>query len=113
MTEKQIQNAILRVFGTDPQLRLWRANVGVARIGRRIVRFGIPGQADLTGILPGGLRLEIEVKSANGRQSTEQHAFQRMIERFGGLYILARSVEDVQLALDGRRNESETRYDRK
>jgi len=113
MTEKQIQNAILRAFGTDPQLRLWRANVGVARMGHRVVRFGVPGQADLTGILPGGLRLEIEVKSANGRQSTEQRAFQRMIERFGGLYILARSVEDVRRALEGRIDESETPHDRK
>jgi len=102
MTEKQIQNAILRAFGTDPRLRLWRANVGVARIGRRVIRFGVPGQADLTGILPGGLRLEIEVKSATGRQSAEQKAFQRLIEQFGGLYVLARSVTDVRYALEGR-----------
>lgn len=86
-------------------MRLWRANVGVARIGGprsaggRIVRFGLPGQADLTGILPGGVRLEIEAKGAAGRQTEEQHAFQRMIERFGGVYVLARSVEDVWQAI--------------
>ena len=100
MTEKQVQNAILRAFGTIPQLRLRRANVGVARIGRRVIRFGVPGQADLTGILPGGLRLEVEVKSARGRQSTEQRTYQRMIERFGGVYVLARSAEDVRAALE-------------
>lgn len=99
MTEKQIQNAILRTFGTIPQLRIWRANVGVACIGTRVVRFGIPGQADLTGVLPDGRRLEIEVKSLNGRQSREQAGFQRMIERFSGLYILARSTDDVRRAL--------------
>jgi len=99
MTEKEIQNAILRTFGTLPHLRLWRANVGVARIGPRVVRFGIPGQADLTGILPDGRRLEIEVKSPTGRQSPDQQAFQRIIERFNGLYILARSVEDVHRQL--------------
>ncbi len=99
MTEKQIQNAILRAFGTLPALRMWRSNVGVARIGRRVVRFGIPGQADLTGILPGGRRLEVEVKSPHGRQSPQQRAFQRMIERFGGLYVLARSPDDVRDAL--------------
>ena len=65
--------------------------MGVARIGGprstggRIVRFGLPGQADLTGILTGGLRLEIEVKGPEGRQTEEQRAFQRMIERFGGV----------------------------
>ena len=100
MSEKQVQNAILRAFGTIPQLRLWRANVGVARLGRRMVRFGVPGQADLTGILPGGLRLEVEVKSLGGRQSPQQQAYQRMIQRFGGIYVLARSVEDVGRALE-------------
>lgn len=97
--EREIQNAILRAFATRPDLRLWRANVGVARAGRRLVRFGVPGQADLTGILPGGLRLEIEVKSAGGRQSPEQRDYQRLIERFGGVYVLARCVDDVARAL--------------
>jgi hypothetical protein len=101
MTERQLQQAILRVFGTRADLRLWRANVGVARIGRRVVRFGVPGQADITGILPNGRRLEIEVKAPDGRQSEDQRNFQRMIERFGGLYVLARSVEDVAKAICG------------
>ncbi len=95
MTEKAIQNDILRAFGTLPALRLWRANVGAARIGTRTIRFGIPGQADLTGILPDGRRLEIEVKSPTGRQTPQQRSFQTMIERFNGVYILATSVEEV------------------
>lgn len=105
MNEKCIQNAILREFGTRADCRLWRANVGAARIGGprraggRVVRFGLPGQADLTGILPGGVRLEIEVKGPDGRQTEEQRAFQRMIERFGGVYVLARSVDDVSQAI--------------
>lgn len=102
MTEKQLQNAILRAFGTLPVLRLWRANVGVARLGRRVVRFGIPGQGDLTGILPDGRRLEIEVKTVAGRQSPAQRRFQEMMERFHGVYILARSIEDVRRELAAR-----------
>ena len=98
--EKQIQNDILRAFGTLPQLRIWRANVGVARIDGRIVRFGVPGQADLTGILPDGRRLEIEVKSATGRQTPDQQAFGRMIERFNGVYILARCPDDIRRRLE-------------
>lgn len=101
MTEKQLQNAILREFGTRSDMRLWRANTGAAQIGRRFIRFGVPGQADLTGILPGGRRLEIEVKSESGRQTPDQRNFQAMIERFGGLYVLARSVDDVQRAIEG------------
>jgi len=99
MSEKHLQNAILRAFGTLPGLRLWRANVGVARMGHRWVRFGIRGQADLTGIVPDGRRLEIEVKTSTGRQTAEQRSFQNMIERFHGIYILARSVDDVRREL--------------
>ncbi len=102
MTEKELQSAILRAFGTLPVLRLWRANVGVARLGRRVVRFGIPGQGDLTGILPDGRRLEIEVKTVAGRQSPAQRRFQEMMERFHGVYILARSIEDVRRELAAR-----------
>ena len=97
--EKQVQNGILRTFATRPDMRLWRANTGVARHGRRVARFGVPGQADLTGILPGGVRLEIEVKSANCRQSAAQRDYQVMIERFGGVYVLAWSVDDVWNAI--------------
>ena len=99
MKEKRLQNEILRAFGTKRWMRLWRANTGVAQIGSRVVRFGVPGQADLTGILPGGVRLEVEVKSDRGRQTEDQRNFQRMIERFGGVYVLARSVDDVERAL--------------
>lgn len=106
--EKYIQNEILRTFGTNPKIRLWRANVGASTFlgpnGKQRVQFGVPGQADLTGIIPHpetghGVRLEIEVKSAVGRQRPEQANYQKMIEKFGGVYILARSVEDVFKAL--------------
>jgi len=99
VTERQVLNAILRKFGTRPDMRLWRANAGAARIGRRFIRFGVPGQADLSGILRDGRRLEIEVKSPTGRQTPDQRAFQALIERFGGVYVLARAVEDVCRAI--------------
>jgi hypothetical protein len=99
MRESQIQCEILRAFGLKRWMRLWRANVLAARMGDRFVRAGVAGQADLTGILPDGRRVEIEVKSERGRQTKDQRNFQRMIERFGGVYVLARSVEDVAHAL--------------
>lgn len=102
--EKIIQNDILREFGTRPDIRLWRMNAGVSkyrdRTGKiRQVQFGVPGQADLTGILPDGRRLEIEVKGPTGEQSKAQIDYQRIIERFNGVYILARSCDDVDRAL--------------
>lgn len=98
--EAFIQFEILKAWGASPLLRLWRQNTGVAKMGDRSVRFGIPGQGDLSGlILPNGRRLEIEVKSETGRQTEEQKRFERMITAFGGLYILARSVAEVDQAL--------------
>ena len=83
--------------------RMRRANTGMARLGNRAVQFGERGQADLTGLLCDGRRLEVEVKSPGGRQSAAQIAFQREIERFGGVYILAfdvdRALEAVRRAV--------------
>ena len=128
MTERDIQTSILRTFATRDDMRLWRASTGVAvplaavRAAATALRrgniqaalrmldqapalhFGVNGQADLSGIIGGdnpnrGRRLEIEVKKPDGRQSEEQRNYQQMIERFGGLYVLARSTDDVQRAL--------------
>jgi len=83
-------------------MRIWRQNTGKAPSwdGLRVITFGVKGGADISGLLRGGRRLEIEVKKPGGRQSEEQKAFQRMIEGLGGLYILAFSVDDVREALE-------------
>jgi hypothetical protein len=97
--EKPVQNAILRWFSTQRAVRVWRQNTGVASYGagphRRTVAYGVPGAADITGILPDGRRLEVEVKSPTGTQSDAQRAFGAMITKHQGVYILARSVDDV------------------
>lgn len=101
MSESDLVASILLTFGARPNLRIWRANVLVAKDqSGRLVRAGIKGQADISGILaPAGRRVEIECKSATGRQSPEQKRWQAMIESLGGIYVLARSVEDVERAL--------------
>ena len=97
MSEREIQRAILLRYGTDPRMRIWRNSAGYDE-GHH-VKYGLPGSADILGILKGGRFLAIEVKAEKGSQSEQQVAFQWMVERFGGLYILARSVDDVELAL--------------
>lgn len=57
------------------------------------------GVADLTAIKDGRV-VWIEVKKPGGRQSREQEKFQREIEAHGGVYIVARSVEDVEEAIE-------------
>lgn len=101
-SEALIQQRILLALGAHPACRIWRMNTGALPDPRtgRIIRFGIPGLADILGMLrPSGRFLAIEVKSATGRQSTQQQAFQRMVESCGGLYVLARSVDDAVQAV--------------
>lgn len=97
MKEHEIQQRILLAIGARPDLRVWRNNSGAVKNDRgQLIRFGCPGSADILGIMaPDGRFLAIEVKSDTGRQSDQQRHFQAMVENHGGLYILARSVDDV------------------
>lgn len=102
-TESAIMREIHAAIGGRPDVRLWRRNVGVATpLGsRRAIRFGLPGQADLEGIVgPEGWHLEIEVKSPTGRLSEEQRRWGEMTIALGGIWICARSVKEAVEALD-------------
>lgn len=100
MNESVVQGEILKRYANHPRVALWRQNTGAAKFGKSFVRFGLPGQADLSGILsPSGRAVFIECKSDRGKQSPEQITFQRFIEKHGGLYVLARTLNDVQVAL--------------
>lgn len=99
-SEAQIQFEILKAYGAHPRLRVWRQNTGAAMVKGRMVRFGVPGCADILGVIsPSGRFLAIECKKATGRQSEDQKRFERMVTSMGGLYVLARSVADVDAAL--------------
>ncbi len=103
--ESQILQDVLLALGSRQDVRLFRQNTGVAvtKTGGR-VRFGVPGQADLSGVVRlvehVGLRLEVEVKSARGRVSEEQRAWGMMIAKFGGIYIVTRGADDALEQLD-------------
>jgi hypothetical protein len=78
----------------------------------QLVTYGTPGQADIQGLIEytyigKGLRsmklgrfLAIEVKKPGEKQDDDQVKWQAMIERHGGLYILAHSVADVWTVLN-------------
>jgi Holliday junction resolvase len=53
-----------------------------------------PGVPDIVGICRGRF-VGIEVKTAKGKLSEHQEQFRDAIVREGGLYILARSTDDV------------------
>jgi hypothetical protein len=79
-----------------PATLAWRANSGLllSPDGRRRIRANIPGCADVIGVCR-GRGIAIETKTLTGKQREEQENFQLRWERAGGLYIVARSVEDA------------------
>lgn len=109
--EAPIQTAIEGWLRFQADIEAWRQNSGAVpmkspKTGRtRKVRLAPAGSADLTGIIWPGVRLEIEVKSAKGTQSAAQRDFQAKVEALGGLYILARSVDDVIRAVERFRDD--------
>jgi hypothetical protein len=100
MSEAQTQFEILKRWGSHPKLRIARINTGAAMSHGRLVKFGVPGTADIVGLIaPTGRMIQVEVKSRTGRQRDAQATMQRIVTEFGGLYILARSAADVDSVL--------------
>lgn len=100
--EAVLQQLVLARVNQIPGVKVWRFNVGAFRDPKsgRLYKFGVPGQADVGGIMePGGRRLEIELKSRDGRQSADQKLWQADIERYGGLYILARTLREAMVPI--------------
>jgi len=101
MTEKLIQRAVRLYLGTQPDIVVWRNNVGVANQRGLIVRYGLcVGSADIIGIGPGGRFLAFEVKTATGRVSDEQAQFLELVRVMGGYSMVVRSVADAKRAVE-------------
>lgn len=89
--EDVIQSDVILRVNKDFQkyLTLWRNSRGVAKTPEGgMYSFGINGQADASGIIKPGIRLEIEFKRKGKKQSKAQVKFQKMIEKHGGIYLL-------------------------
>lgn len=115
-TETDIMIEVLKTLYDLPGVWVYRNNCGVAKPpgAARAIRFGLPGQADLSGIVQVttprgflGVRLEVEVKTPSGKVSPEQVAFGARITEMGGCYILARSADEAVQALTAWRKDHE------
>lgn len=106
---QELVHNVLLAIGSKPYVRVWKQNTGVGATanGKRL-HFGLPGAADITGILRHvsgvGLRLEIECKTGSGKLSEKQLNFKNMIDKMGGLYLVCRSVQEAIEFVEGRRN---------
>jgi hypothetical protein len=74
--------------------------------------YAVPaGWPDITGLLPDGRFIGVECKVKGGRQSEAQKVMERNIRQRNGIYILARSVKDVQNGIaDAKRKYSEKQH---
>jgi hypothetical protein len=70
------------------------AITGVHNGKQRFFRFGAKGSADIVAVVRGQF-VGIEVKGSDGRQSPDQKKFEHDLTEAGGIYILAKSLEDV------------------
>lgn len=75
--------------------RVWAQNTGMAYRDGRAVKFGVIGGADISGIMRDGRRLEIEVKTGRAVQRQSQLNFETMINKYNGIYIVARDIDTV------------------
>lgn len=102
--EQTYQDAIVRAANAPHSgMRLWRKNVLQARVcscgTKAFFRSGAAeGGADLDGIVsPEGWRLEVEVKSSTARLTVKQKQWTAAIVRMGGIAVIVRYREDLDL----------------
>ncbi len=76
----------------------FRNNTGAYKTERgNYIRYGAVGSPDIIAVqCKTGKFIGIEAKSATGKQSPEQKAFQQKLEQCGALYILARGLDDLE-----------------
>src|ERR1700691_3381150 len=95
-TEKSTQAAIIQYLELSGIFH-WRNNTGSFKNERGgFYRFGALGSPDIFAVLPPtGQLVGIEVKDIHGKLNVNQRAFRDALERAGGRYVLARSLDDV------------------
>lgn len=109
LLEKHIQRQIIEYLSLKGYM-FWRNNTGAfKREDGHFYRFGQSGSPDifvvkaLPEICPPneqyGQIYGIEVKAPKGKQSPAQEEWQKRFEEAGGVYLVTRSLEDLQKEL--------------
>lgn len=96
MTHQEFVNKLLKHLSIAG-CRVWANQTGVAQTLKtgHVIRYGLKGSADITGIISGGKRIEIECKVGKDFLKPEQINFRKMIESLGGIYIVARNIDET------------------
>lgn len=102
-TESAVQRecvTYLRLLGVPVN----RQNAGQIHMGTFTMKLAEEGAGDLVSIMPdgSGRHLEIECKrrDGTGRQSPKQKEYQEKVEKWGGIYLLVTSKEELKEKLE-------------
>ena len=114
MLESEFQKYILEAFEYDRNIKIWRNNTGATKIDdKRFIRFGVPGAADIIGIVKhfrckicnasqDGIFLAIEVKGTKGKTTDKQTEWLNEIEDYNGITIVLKPIESDPIGLRER-----------
>ena len=100
-TETVLMSRIRAAVSQLGYVRVFRNNVGMMAG----LRYGLAtGSADLIGLVsPHGRFLSLEVKTATGRESKDQVYWGEMIEDFGGVHEVVRTIPEAIAACERAR----------
>lgn len=101
--ERDVQAGVIAYLELRTDFFFWRANIsaGVAPSGRFMKSGGKSGAPDIQGIQwPSGRFIGIELKrEVGGTVSDDQERWGKNCTNHGGLYVVARSIKEVEIAL--------------
>lgn len=95
--EHDIQTAIFQYLSLK-KIFCWRNNTGAIKTQHGFLRFGAVGSPDIFAVREGKI-YGIEVKSEAGKLSPGQQDWGERFSSSGGVYIVARSIDDVAKSL--------------
>lgn len=100
MTHGDLVNSILLTL--SPHGLAWSNPTGALKVEDRFIRYGLSGSSDVLACIKGRF-VGVEAKVGRDTHRANQRRFADAVHSAGGIYILARSVDDVtnRLRLEG------------
>lgn len=96
--EKEVLKGVMQLLEAA-RINHWRTHCGKVRVRGGFMHLAKEGVADIIGILADGSGRLFAVETKNptdGKQRDKQKEFQKDIEKDNGVYILAKSITDIE-----------------
>jgi len=103
--ERDILKPCLEALFYRYGVTVWRNHAGKVELASRgrarpyWMQLGAAGSPDIVGFLDDGRFLGIEIKTRTGKERADQLAMRTKVETAGGVWIVARSVDEMLAAL--------------